>query len=55
MKSVEKLPSRYRIDGKLGEGGFGEVYKAYDSHLNQTLAIKILPDNVISAQETLTR
>jgi|GEM_PF-7079839 len=55
MKSVEKLPSRYRIDGKLGEGGFGEVYKAYDSQMKQTLAIKILPDNAISTQETLTR
>lgn len=55
MKSVEKLPSRYRIDGKLGEGGFGVVYRAYDSHLKQTLAIKILPDNATSAQETLTR
>ncbi len=55
MKSVEKLPSRYRIDDKLGEGGFGEVFKAYDSHLKQTLAIKILPDSATAAQETLTR
>jgi len=55
MKLVEKLPSRYRIDGKLGEGGFGEVYKVYDSRLKQTLAIKILPDDATSAQETLTR
>ena len=55
MKSVEKLPSRYRIESKLGEGGFGEVFKAYDSHLKQTLAIKILPDNATAAQETLTR
>jgi serine/threonine protein kinase/tetratricopeptide (TPR) repeat protein len=55
MKSVEKLPSRYKIADKLGEGGFGEVYKAYDSHLKQTIAIKILPDQAASEQETLTR
>ncbi|MGD1047254.1 MAG: protein kinase [Candidatus Krumholzibacteriaceae bacterium] len=55
MKSVAKLPSRYKIERKLGEGGFGEVYKAYDSHLKQTLAIKILPDTATSTQETLTR
>ncbi len=46
MKSVDKLPSRYRIEKKLGAGGFGEVYKAYDSHLEQILAIKILPDDI---------
>ncbi len=55
MKSLEKLPSRYRIDGKLGEGGFGEVFRAYDSHLKLTLAIKILPDKAVSSQETLTK
>lgn len=55
MKSAEKLPSRYRIAGKLGEGGFGEVFKAYDSQLKQTLAIKILPDNTALTQETLTK
>ncbi|MDD4858077.1 MAG: serine/threonine-protein kinase, partial [Candidatus Krumholzibacteria bacterium] len=54
MKPVERLPSRYRIDGKLGEGGFGEVYRAYDSNLKQTLAIKILRDSATSEQETLT-
>jgi tetratricopeptide (TPR) repeat protein len=55
MESVGKLPSRYRIDGKLGEGGFGEVFRAYDSHLKQALAIKILSGKATSAKETLTR
>jgi hypothetical protein len=55
MKSISKLPSRYRIDNRLGEGGFGEVFKAYDSHLKRTLAIKILTDKSTSKQETLTR
>ena len=33
----------YEISASLGEGGTGEVYRARDTRLDRTVAIKILP------------
>lgn len=46
---------RYEIRGKLGQGGLGAVYRAYDRNLNREVAIKrVLPDGEAESQEEAT-
>jgi len=46
---------RYEIRAKIGEGGMGEVYRAYDEAMHRDVAIKVLPTALTSDKERLAR
>ena len=46
---------RYRFTEQVGQSGMGVVYKAEDTKLERTIAIKFLPRQIAASEEERER
>ena len=52
---IDRHVGSYRVTGRLGAGGMGEVYRAYDDRLRRDVAIKVVPQSFAADPERLAR
>src|SRR5688572_32684999 len=53
--SPEMISDRYRIEDRLGSGGMSSVYRATDTTLQRTVAVKILAEHLSDDEKFVAR
>ena len=49
------VAGRFRIEGLVGEGGFGAVYRATQLNIGRTVALKVLQPDLVSRADSESR
>jgi serine/threonine-protein kinase len=50
-----RIAGRYQVLEKIGAGGMGMVYRAHDTHLNRSVALKVLSPGTTADEERKAR
>ena len=55
MLTIGQEFGRFRIEAKLGEGGMGMVYRAFDLEFDRKVALKIIRPELFGSSEGRSR